>query len=121
MILDRIEELGKSDDLDMQFILPSGSNWSVDMMCVPTNAKNVDGAHDFINFMYDPEIALANCEYVGYSTPNTAARDLLDPEISGNVSYYPDAATFASLEVYYSSAEYEEKYTEIWNTVGASS
>lgn len=121
VILDRIEELGKSDDIDMQYILPSGSNWSVDMMCVPTNAKNVDGAHDFINFMYDPDIALANCEYVGYSTPNTAARDMLDPEISGNLSYYPDAATFATLEVYYSSSEYEEKYTEIWNTVGASS
>ena len=121
VILDRIEELGKSDDIDMQYILPTGSNWSVDMMCIPTNAKNVYGAHDFINYMYDPDIALANCEYVGYSTPNTAARDLLDPEISGNLSYYPDAATFATLEVYYSSSEYEEKYTEIWNTVGASS
>ncbi len=121
VILDRIDELGKSDDIDMQFVLPKGSNWSVDMMCIPTNAKNVDGAHDFINFMYDPEIALANCEYVGYSTPNTAARDMLDPEVSGNLSYYPDSATFSTLEVYYSSAEYEEKYTEIWNTIGASS
>ncbi|HPE38693.1 MAG TPA: ABC transporter substrate-binding protein [Bacillota bacterium] len=121
VILDRIDELGKSDEIDLQYVLPAGSNWSVDMMCIPTNAKNVEGAHLFINFMYDPDIALANCEYVGYSTPNTAAKDMLDPTISSNLSYYPDAATFATLEVYYSSSEMEEKYTELWNTVKASS
>ena len=90
------------------------------MMCIPSNAANYEGAHDFINFMYEPEIALENCEYVGYSTPNVAARDMLDPDISGNVYYYPTAEIFATLEVYYSSSEYEERYTEIWNTVKAS-
>lgn len=119
VMLDRIDELG-NDSIDLQFVLPEGSNWSVDMMCVPTNARNYEGAHDFINFMYDPQIALENCEYVGYSTPNTAAKDMLDPEISGNIYYYPTEEVFATLEVYYSSSEIEERYTEIWNTVKAS-
>lgn len=119
VILDRVDEIGS--DVDIQYVLPTGSNWSVDMMCVPTNAKNYEGAHAFINYMYDPQIALENCEYVGYSTPNVAAREMLDPEVSNNLYYYPDAETFASLEVYYSSSEYEEKYAEIWNTVKASS
>ncbi|MCR5200953.1 MAG: ABC transporter substrate-binding protein [Saccharofermentans sp.] len=120
VMLDRIAELGGNDDIDLRFVLPEGSNWSVDMMCIPSNAANYEGAHDFINFMYEPEIALENCEYVGYSTPNVAARDMLDPDISGNVYYYPTAEIFATLEVYYSSSEYEERYTEIWNTVKAS-
>ena len=120
VMLDRLEELG-TEDIDLQFVLPEGSNWSVDMMCIPANAANYEGAHDFINFMYDPEIALENCEYVGYSTPNVAARDMLDPEVSGNIYYYPTEEVFATLEVYYSSSEYEERYTEIWNTVKASS
>lgn len=119
VMLDRIEELG--NDIDLRYALPSGSNWSVDMMCVPTNAKNYEGAHAFINFMYDPQIALENCEYVGYSTPNTEARAMLDPEVSQNINYYPDKNTFATLEVYYSSAAIEEKYATIWNTVKASS
>ncbi len=119
VMLERIEELG-NDDIDLQFVLPEGSNWSVDMMCVPTNCKNYDGAMDFIDFMYDPEIALENCEYVGYSTPNTAAKDMLDPEVSGNIYYYPTEDVFATLEVYYTSEALEEKYTEIWNTVKAS-
>lgn len=119
VMLDRIEELGS--DIELEYVLPEGSNFSVDMMCIPTNAKNVEGAHAFINFMYDPEIALENCEFVGYSTPNTAAKAMLDPEVSGNVYYYPNEEVFATLEVYYSSSEIEERYAEIWNTVKASS
>ena len=120
IMLERIEELGNDDEIDLRFVLPEGSNWSVDMMCVPTNCKNYDGAMDFINFMYDPEIAYENCDYVGYSTPNTAAKDMLDPEVSGNIYYYPDEEVFASLEFYYTSDALEERYTEIWNTVKAS-
>ncbi|MCR5593904.1 MAG: ABC transporter substrate-binding protein [Saccharofermentans sp.] len=119
VMLDRLEELGK-DDVDLRFVLPEGSNWSVDMMCIPTNAANYEGAHDFINFMYEPDIALENCEYVGYSTPNVAAKAMLDPEVSGNVYYYPTEEIFSTLEVYYSSSAIEERYAEIWNTVKAS-
>ena len=119
VIEERVKKLGKKSELDIRFVLPSGSNWSIDMMCIPTNAKNVDGAHAFINYMYDPDVALANCNFVGYSTPNTAARAMLDPKISNNPCYYPDEATFAQLEVYYSSEDYEKKYEELWEAVGA--
>ncbi len=121
VILDRLEELGNSDKIDLKYALPAGSNWSVDLMCIPSNAKNVAGAHAFINFLYDPEIAFANCDYVGYSTPNVAARNMLDDEVKNNKNYYPDASTFASLEIFYSSSEIEETYTGLWNTVKASS
>lgn len=120
IILDRIAELGKENDIDLKFVLPEGSNWSVDMMCVPTNCQNYEGAMAFINFMYDPEIALENCEYVGYSTPNVATKAMLDPEIANNIYYYPTEEVFATLEVYYTSSDIEEKYTQIWNTVKAS-
>ena len=117
VILDRIRELGKGDEIDMRFVVPTGSNWSIDMMCIPNNAKNVDGAHAFINFMYDPDIALANCKFVGYSTPNIVAREMLDPKISGNLNYYPDEATLSTLEVYFSSEEYERKYSKVWEDI----
>lgn len=119
VMLDRIEDTG-NENIDLQYILPEGSNYSVDMMCVPTNAQNYEGAHAFINFMYEPDIALENCEYVGYSTPNVEARAMLDPEVANNVYYYPTADIFATLEVYYTSSEIEARYTEIWNTVRAS-
>jgi spermidine/putrescine-binding protein len=91
------------------------------MMCIPSNAKNVEGAHAFINYMYNAEIALANCEYVGYSTPNTAAKDMLPDEVKNNTSYYPTPELFSTLEIYYSNSDIEKTYTELWNTVKASS
>jgi len=120
VILDRIEELGNTT-IDLKYALPAGSNWAVDMMCIPANAKNVTGAHAFINYLYEPEVALANCDYVGYSTPNATAKAMLPDEIKNNTSYYPDAATFQTLELFYSNPQIEEKYTELWNTVKASS
>lgn len=120
VILERIEELGTTD-IDLRYALPEGSNWAVDMMCIPANAKNVAGAHAFINYLYEPDVALANCEYVGYSTPNVTAKAMLPDEIKNNTSYYPDAATFKTLELFYSNTQIEEKYTELWNTVKASS
>ena len=51
-------------------------------MVIPKTAKNIDGAHKFINFMLDPKNAAANAEYIGYSTPNEKALDYLPKEIS---------------------------------------
>ena len=58
----------------LEYVVPEeGSNLWFDNMVIPKTAKNVDGAHQFINFMLDPEIAAQNTEYVGYSTPNKEA------------------------------------------------
>ena len=52
-----------------------------DNMVIPKTAKNIEGAHAFINFMLDAEVAAQNADYVGYSTPNIAAMALMDPEV----------------------------------------
>jgi spermidine/putrescine-binding protein len=112
----KLEEGGKDPEI-LQYVLPEGSNMSVDMMVIPKNAKNVKGAHDFINFMYDPEIALMNAVYVGYSSPHVEVVKALPSEITGNKSYYPDEATMKTLEVYYSSEEIDTTYDQIWQTI----
>jgi len=112
----RLEEEGQDPEI-LQYVLPEGSNLSVDMLCIPKNAKNPQGAMDFINFLYDPEIALMNAVYVGYSTPHTDAFAKLPPEITGNTSYYPDPATVDTLEVYYSNETIDTLYDQIWQTV----
>jgi spermidine/putrescine-binding protein len=112
----RLEESGQDPKM-LQYLLPKGSNLSVDMMCIPANATNPEGAMAFIDFMYKPEIALMNAVYVGYSSPNTAAVAELPAEITGNPSYYPDKASMDSLEIYYSSDEIDITYDKIWQAV----
>ena len=86
---------------DINYIVPEeGSNLWFDNMVIPRTSKNIEGAHAFINFMLDAEVAAQNADYVGYSTPNLAALDLMDPEVTEDERFYPDEETRNHLEVY---------------------
>ncbi|MOA03438.1 Spermidine/putrescine-binding periplasmic protein precursor [compost metagenome] len=96
---DASEIMGENEKLD--YVVPEeGSNLWFDNMVIPKTARNIEGAHQFINFMLDPEVAAQNAEYVGYSTPNTDALALLPEEISGDERFYPDEELTDVLEVY---------------------
>lgn len=110
---------GGQDPATLQYALPAGSNLSVDMFVIPKNAKNPEGAMTFINYMYDPEVALKNAVYVGYSSPNTDVLTKLPASITSNPNYYPDEKIMDTLEVYYSSDEIDTTYDQIWQTVMA--
>ena len=89
----------ENDSLD--YTIPEeGSNVWFDNMVIPTTAKNVEGAHLFINFMLDPENAAQNTDYVGYSTPNDAALEYLPEETISDERFYPDSSVTDKLEVY---------------------
>ena len=68
-------------------------------MVIPKTAANIEGAHAFINFMFDAEVAAQNADYVGYSTPNVAAIDLMDPEVTSDERFYPAEELRDNLEV----------------------
>lgn len=86
---------------EIDYIVPEeGSNLWFDNFVIPRTAKNIEGAHAFLNFLLRPDIAAQNTEYVGYSTPNRSALDLMDPEITEDERYYPDEELREHLEVY---------------------
>ena len=59
---------------DLAYVVPEeGSNWFVDAMCILKDAKNVDEAHEWINFIASTEANLANMDYIWYASPNTEA------------------------------------------------
>lgn len=60
-----------SENENMGFYTPNeGTNLWSDAMVIPKNAKNVELAHEFINFVSDYEGAFDNSSYVGYTSPN---------------------------------------------------
>lgn len=86
---------------DIDYVVPEeGSNLWFDNMVIPKSARNVEGAHQFINFMLDPENAAQNADYVGYSTPNKEALDYLDEEVVNDERFYPEPELTERLEVY---------------------
>ncbi len=103
---------------DVEYVVPKeGSNLWFDNMVIPKTAKNIDGAHEFINFMLDAKNAAQNTEYVGYSTPNKAAMKYLPEEITSDKRFYLDEEMTSKLEVYEnlgqrSLAEYNDLFLE---------
>lgn len=70
-----IEEAAKNN-INLDYYIPEeGSNVWFDNWVIPKYAKNVDIAHEFINFICEPEIALRNMDFIGYTTA------VLSPEI----------------------------------------
>ena len=93
---DAISMMGECEDLD--FYIPENTSIFVDAMCIPEEAKNKEAAELYINFMCEPEVGAANSIYVGYSTPMTAAWNLLDEDIHNNKAAYPDSELLEKLD-----------------------
>lgn len=106
------------DEYDnLSFVIPeSGTNLFFDAMCVPKGAKNKRAAEMYINFMCEADIAYSTTEYIGYSTPNQAAFDLLDEEEQTDEVAYPDDEFLAEkTEVFRNlSNEANQKMQDLW-------
>ena len=75
---------------DLAFSVPKeGSNVFIDAMCIPKGAKNKEAAEKYIDFLCRTDIAKANIEFLGYSTPQTEVLEQLDEEIRNNPIIYP--------------------------------
>lgn len=92
-----------------------GSNKWFDAVAIPKNAKHIKNAEKFINFLCNPENAKQNVEYIGYSTPNTAAYNLLPSDIKDNKVAYPSEESLKNCEIFINlPSNILRKYDEAW-------
>jgi spermidine/putrescine transport system substrate-binding protein len=80
-LLPEVETLG-------WYVPHQGTNVWMDMLAIPKNAENPDLAYQFINYMMSYEVALANSQYIGYTSPR---QDVVDYIIE-NEEYGPEYA-----------------------------
>lgn len=104
---------------DLAYVLPEeGSNVWLDCWVIPKNAQNKENAEKFIDFLCRPEIAVMNFEYITYSTPNKAAKALLDEETQNNPAVFPDEEILKRCETFhYLGEDAEEVYSKLWKEV----
>lgn len=104
---------------NLAFIHPKeGTNKFVDAMCIPKGSKNIEQAYLYINFLLEPKIALANAKYIGYSTPNKKAFDLLDEDIKNNPIAYPSQDIIKNSETFLSlPAEVNKLIDKEWTKI----
>ena len=86
---------------DLAVVHPEeGVNFFVDNMCVPANAKHKEAAEMFINYLCEPSVGLANCDYIGYSTPLTEVWEELDDDLKYSEVAYPGKEVMDKAEVF---------------------
>lgn len=115
MLMDEHEELA--------FAIPeSGTNLFIDAVCIPKSSKNKEAAEMYINFLCEADVAYAVTDFIGYSTPNQPAFDMLDDEIKNNgISYLDDDFINEKTTVYRNlSDEANLKMQTLWTEMKSS-
>ena len=99
----------------IEYVIPEeGTTIWQDNMAIPVGAPNAYTAMVFMNYVHDPEIAAQNAEYVGYGTPNAAAKEFMDPDILADEGIYPPEAVESHLQWIEDVGEALELYDRIW-------
>ncbi len=105
---------------NLRYVIPKeGTNVWIDSWVIPKTCQNKENAEAFINFLCRPDIALMNFEYITYSTPNDAARELIeDEELKNSPIAFPDLTQYDNLEAFTYLGEDEDAYLySLWEEV----
>ena len=68
-----------------------------DNLAIPADAKHVDEAHAFINYLMRPEVIARASNYVQTANGNLASQKFIDEAVLKNPSVYPTEETFKKL------------------------
>ena len=99
---------------NLAYIIPEeGSNKWIDAFVIPANSSNKDLAHEFINFMCKPNIAIRNMSSIGYTSPVQDAWN----EFAGNKIMFPGNEDLARCEAFIFSPQIVEKQNRVWNDI----
>ena len=110
----------QAENEDIAFAVPEeGTSISCDDMVIPKDAKNVELAHKFINFMHDPNVAAENTIFISYLCPNRASYQFLGDDILQNPAIFLKPEIQAKCEVIDDLGENNVKYTKVWDQIKA--
>ena len=109
-----------AENESMGFYLPeSGTNLWYDSMVIPKNAKNVELAYEFIDFISSYDYAYDNSSYVGYTSPNKEVAETLYAEggdYEGINAYVPRVG-YENDEVFFYNEETRKIIANMWSKV----
>lgn len=87
--------------VEVNYIIPKeGAQTWFDQMAIPSDAKNVEGAHKFLDFIMRPEVIAKASNYVFYANGNLASQKLLEKDLLEDPAVYPDEETAKGLYVH---------------------
>jgi spermidine/putrescine-binding protein len=101
----------QEENEDLDFAVPKeGTEVWTDCWAIPQGAKSLEGAHEWLNFMYEENSARLNFEYLTYAIPNTQILDLTDnPILNPSDEILSRCETLQNL-----GSEADDMYSRYW-------
>jgi putrescine transport system substrate-binding protein len=75
----------------------TGATLFFDTMAIPKDAKNVENAHLFINYILRPEVHASLTNKVFYANPNAASLKFVQKDVAENKSIFLDGAALKTM------------------------
>ncbi|MFA7076019.1 MAG: extracellular solute-binding protein [Candidatus Izemoplasmatales bacterium] len=92
---------------DFDIYIPDTTMAFIDCMVIPNTATNLSGAHQFINFLLEPNNAVLNADVVGYAVTTEEAFEIIYSYLDSEDDYMRNWATANSI---YYNMEVERTY-----------
>jgi putrescine transport system substrate-binding protein len=90
---DRAAQAKSKNKVVIEALVPkTGATLFFDTMAIPKDAKNVENAHLFINYILRPEVHASLTNKVFYANPNAASLKFVKKEVAENKTIFLDAA-----------------------------
>ncbi|MDR2405702.1 MAG: spermidine/putrescine ABC transporter substrate-binding protein [Deltaproteobacteria bacterium] len=106
------------EDETLHYILPvEGCEIWLDLLAIPKNAPNSDVAHEFLNYILEPEIGARLATFNNYATPNDAALPFIPKEDLEDPGMYPTPELTEKMEYMMDLGDQNQLYDEAWNFV----
>lgn len=86
--------------VEIAYVIPKeGAQMFFDNLAIPADAPHAAEAYELINYLYRPDVAAKNSNFLSYANGNLASQKLIDPQVINDRSVYPDEATLKRLFV----------------------
>lgn len=106
-------------DVDIAYVIPSeGSLLSLDNLAIPKDARHLDEAYLFIDYLLRPDIAARNSIATNFANGVAPSRPLIDKAVANDPSVYPNDLTMGRLFTVTAPDQTVQKLiTRMWTTV----
>ena len=105
-----------SENENLAFFIPAeGSDYYVDSLAIPRDARNLEAAHLFINYILRPDVHADIANYTAYAIPNRAAlqQGLVDEELLASEASHPPR------ELLEAWVPHDDEMNALWNKAWA--
>lgn len=110
----------QTENPEVTFLAPrEGLSISCDDLVILRGAAASDLAYQFIDFLHEPDVAVANSKAIMYLCPNTGAYARLPASFMDNPAVKLDPAVQAKCEVIRDLGPENAKYAKVWDEIKA--